>query len=180
MKKGISAEAIEQKIFLIRGHKVMLDKDLAVLYGVPTKRLNEQVRRNIRRFPSDFMFQLTITEAQISRPQFAALKQGQNIKYLPFAFTEQGIAMLSSALNSERAIQVNIAIMRAFVKFRKILAAHKELAHKLKELEHKIEKHDVEIQAIFEAIRQLMEPPPVPEKPPIGFHPHGGKHVGKN
>jgi len=172
MKKSILVNMIEQKIFLIRGHKVMLDKDLAVLYGVSTKRLNEQVRRNIKRFPNDFMLQLTITEAQISRSQIATLKQGQNIKYLPLAFTEQGIAMLSSVLNSERAIQVNIAIMRAFVKLRQILAAHKELAHKLKELENKIEKHDSEIQVIFEAIRQLMEPPPMPEKPPIGFHPH--------
>ena len=171
MSELILQEAVENKIFLLRGHKVMLDRDLARLYGVSTKRLNEQLKRNIRRFPADFMFQLTIEEAIFSRSQFATLKQGQNIKYLPYAFTEQGVAMLSSVLNSERAIQVNIAIMRAFVKLRGILATHKELAHKLEELEGKIEKHDMEIQAIFEAIRQLMEPPPVPPKPRIGFHP---------
>ena len=170
MGELVLQEAVENKIFMIRGHKVMLDRDLARLYGVPTKRLNEQIRRNIRRFPEDFMFRLTIAEAISSRSQIATLKQGQNIKYLPHAFTEQGVAMLSSVLNSERAIQVNIAIMRAFVKLRCILATHKELAHKLEELEGKIERHDSEIQAIFEAIRQLMEPPPVPPKPRIGFH----------
>jgi phage regulator Rha-like protein len=170
MKGLISHEAVENRIFYIRGKRVILDKDLASLYGVPTKRLNEQVRRNIKRFPSDFMFQLTITEAQISRSQFATSSWGGR-RYLPYAFTEQGIAMLSSVLNSERAIQVNIAIMRAFVKLRQILATHTELAYKLKELEHKIEKHDAEIQAIFEAIRQLMEPPPEKPKPRIGFHP---------
>jgi len=145
----------------------MLDVDLARLYGVPTKRLNEQVRRNIKRFPEDFMFQLTKNEYQnfksqflISslRSQFATSNRGGR-RYLPYAFTEQGVAMLSSVLKSERAIQVNIAIMRAFVKLREILSTHKELAHKLNELERKIEKHDAEIQAIFEAIRQLMKPP---------------------
>jgi phage regulator Rha-like protein len=166
----IPQEMIEQRIFLIRGHKVMLGKDLAVLYGVATKRLNEQVKRNIKRFPKDFMFQLTLPEARFSRSQIAALKQGQNIKYLPYVFTEQGVAMLSSVLNSERAIQVNIAIMRAFVKLRQILSTHKELAYKLKELESKIEKHDTEIQAIFEAIRQLTAIEEKP-KPRIGFHP---------
>jgi len=175
MGELVLQEAVENKIFLIRGHKVMIDRDLARLYGVSTKRLNEQIRRNIRRFPSDFMFQLTLEEAVSLRSQIATLKtngsnRGKHRKYLPYAFTEQGVAMLSSVLNSERAIQVNIAIMRAFVKLRHILATHKELAHKLEELEGKIERHDSEIQAIFEAIRQLMEPPPVPPKPRIGFH----------
>lgn len=190
MDKLIPLGQIENKIFLIRGHKVMVDKDLAKLYGVSTKRLNEQVRRNMRRFPEDFMFRLTkeeILRFQIGTPclrsQFATLnepidtqgvtdsKRGKHLKYMPYVFTEQGVAMLSSILNSERAIQVNIAIMRAFVKLRQILFANKELAHKLKELEGKIEKHDTEIQAIFEAIRQLMAPLPEPPKRRIGFHP---------
>jgi phage regulator Rha-like protein len=174
MKNLISQEAIEQKIFMIRGHKVMIDKELARLYGVSTKRLNEQVKRNIKRFPEDFMFQLTWNEVKSLRSHFATLKQGQHIKYRMSAFTEQGVAMLSTVLNSERAIQVNIAIMRAFVKLRRILSTHKELAHKLNELERHIEKHDTEIQAIFEAIRQLMEPLPVKERKIIGFQPSPG------
>lgn len=169
-KQLIPQERIEQKIFLIRGEKVMLDKDLAELYGVPTKRLNEQVRRNIRRFPSDFMLQLTKEEADSLRSHFATLKRGKHFKYLPYAFTEQGVAMLSSVLNSERAIDVNIAIMRAFVKLRQILSTHKELAYKLRELEGRIGYHDVEIQNIFKAIRQLMDKPKKPKRL-IGFHP---------
>jgi SpoVK/Ycf46/Vps4 family AAA+-type ATPase len=161
----------------------MVDKDLALLYGVKPKPLNQAVKRNISRFPSDFMFQLTSEEARSLRSQIVTLNEpieGQRVtnsrrglhdKYLPYAFTEQGVAMLSSVINSERAVQVNIAIMRAFVKLREILSTHKELAHKLKELEGKIEKHDGEIRAIFEAIRQLMAPPPVPPKPRIEFHP---------
>ncbi|MDI6752097.1 MAG: ORF6N domain-containing protein [bacterium] len=165
---NVPIERIESKIFLIRGQKVMLDRDLAELYGVPTKRLNEQVKRNIKRFPEDFMFQLTKEEANSLRSHFATLEKGQHFKYLPYVFTEQGVAMLSTVLNSERAIQVNIAIMRAFVKLRQILSTHKELAHKLVELERKIEKHDTEIQAVFEAIRQLMTPP-TKEMKKIGF-----------
>ena len=164
MRRIVSHKVIEGKIFMIRGHKMMLDKDLAELYGVPTKRLNEQVKRNIKRFPWDFMFQLTKKEslmfqieASSLRSQFATSKRGGR-RYLPYVFTEQGVAMLSSVLNSKRAIQVNIAIMRVFVKLREILSAHKELAHKLSQLERKIEKHDAEIQGIFEAIRQLMKP----------------------
>jgi len=165
----IPEEVIERKILMIRGHKVMLDRDLAELYGVSTKRLNEQVKRNIKRFPEDFMFRLTWKEAESSRSQIATLKKGENIKYLPYAFTEQGVAMLSSVLNSERAIQVNIVIMRTFVRLKQILSMNKELAYKLAELEHKIEKHDGDIQAIFEAIRRLMAPPPIKPKPQIGF-----------
>ena len=164
-------ERIERKILLIRGYKVMLDSDLAQLYGVTTKRLNEQVRRNIKRFPDDFMFQLTKKEYDSLRSHFATSKERRGgRRYLPYSFTEQGVAMLSSVLNSERAIQVNIAIMRVFVKIRKILSTHKELAYKLSQLERKIEKHDEEIQAIFEAIRQLMIPPEK-SKRQIGFHP---------
>ena len=147
----------------------MLDKNLAELYEVSTKRLNEQVRRNISRFPADFMFQLTKDESSSLRSQIATLKRGGHRKYLPYVFTEQGVAMLSSVLNSERAIQVNIAIMRAFVKLRQMLSTNKELAHKLAQLEHRIEKHDTEIHAIFEAIRQLMKPPDKPKRS-IGFH----------
>jgi len=164
----VPQELIEQKIYLIRGQKVMLDKDLAKLYGVPTKRLNEQVRRNLKRFPSDFAFLLTKQEAMVLRSQFATSRWGGQ-RYLPYVFTEQGVAMLSTVLKSEKAIQVNIAIMRAFVKLRYILSTNKELAYKLKELEQKIEKHDTEIQGIFEAIRQLMAPPDKPKRR-IGFH----------
>ena len=167
MKDIISLETIEQKIFLIRGHKVMIDRDLARLYGVETKYLNRQVSRNIERFPEDFMFSLTRAEI-MNLSQFvisSKLKHAPNV----YAFTEQGIAMLSSVLRSKRAIQVNIAIMRAFVKLRKILSTHKELAHKLSQLERKIEKHDVEIKAIFDAIRELMTPPKKPRKR-IGFY----------
>lgn len=139
MKDLIPQEVIERKIYLIRERNVILDKDLAKLYGAPTKRLKEQVKRNIKRFPEDFMFELTMQESEILRSQFATSRWGGE-RYLPYAFTEQGVAMLSSVLNSERAIEVNIAIMRAFVKLRKILSTHKELAHKLNQLERKIEK----------------------------------------
>ncbi|MBI5020846.1 MAG: ORF6N domain-containing protein [Ignavibacteriales bacterium] len=165
----IPIERIEQQIFLIRGQKAMLDSHLALLYGVSTKRLNEQVRRNISRFPEDFMFQLTPEEYIFLRSQIATSKSGSGgRRYLPLAFTEQGVAMLSTVLNSERAIQVNIAIMRAFVKLRQILATHKDLAHKLEELERKFETHDIQIKSVFEAIRQLMTPPEKPKRQ-IGF-----------
>ncbi|MBI3616169.1 MAG: ORF6N domain-containing protein [Candidatus Omnitrophica bacterium] len=167
----ISKERIEHRIFLIRGQKVMLDRDLAELYGVPTKRLNEQVRRNPNRFPPDFMFQLTPEEVNSLRSQIATLKtgRGRHRKYLPYAFTEQGIAMLSSVLNSERAIQVNVTIMRAFVKLRQMLGTHRELAEKLAEQDRRLEGHDVKIRSLFEAIRQLMAPPERSRRR-IGFH----------
>ena len=161
----IPVEQIGKPIFLIRGHKVMLDADLAELYGVTTKRLNEQVRRNISRFPADFMFQLDAQEASALRSQIATSKEGRGgRRYLPYVFSEQGVAMLSSVLNSERAIQVNIAIMRVFVRLREMMATHKELAFKLAELEERLEGHDEQIQNIFEAIRQLMRPPDPPRK----------------
>ncbi|MBU4312515.1 MAG: ORF6N domain-containing protein [Candidatus Omnitrophica bacterium] len=182
MKELVPQERIEQRIFVIRGQKVMLSMHLAALYGVETKVLVQAVKRNIERFPIDFMFQLTWREAtslrsqsvileEKSRSQFVTLKHGQNIKYLPYAFTEQGVAMLSSVLRSKRAIQVNIAIMRAFVKIRLFLSTHKELAKKLEELEKKTAKHDTEIQAIFNAIKQLMTRPKPKRKPQIGFRP---------
>ncbi len=181
MNNLIPQEVIENKIYLIRGHKVMLSPHLAVLYGVEVRVLVQAVKRNIERFPEDFMFQLTWEEAEASRSQIVILddtnrgrsKRGDNIKFLPYAFTEQGVAMLSSVLQSKRAIQVNIAIMRAFVRLKAILVTHKELAHKLNELERKIEKHDEDISSIFEAIRQLMAPPPVKPKVITGFKPVG-------
>jgi phage regulator Rha-like protein len=169
----IPAERIEKSILLIRGHKVMLDNDLAQLYGVTTKRLNEQVRRNLKRFPEDFMIQLTADEADSLRSQFATLKagRGQHRKYLPLAFTEQGVAMLSTVLNSERAIEVNIAIMRAFVRLRQIMSTHKDLAAKLEKLERKLGEHDEHFHVVFDAIRKLMAPPPTAaKKGRIGFH----------
>ncbi|MDP8293027.1 MAG: ORF6N domain-containing protein [Candidatus Orphnella occulta] len=162
-------EVIGQKIYLIRGHKVMIDTDIAQLYDVKTKRLNEQVKRNIRRFPTDFMFQLTKKEKCELVANCDRFKQLKHSTVTPYAFTEQGVAILSSVLNSDRAIQVNIAIMRAFVKLRQVLSTNKALAHKLEQLERKTEKHDTEIQAIFEAIRQLMKPPAQPRRR-IGFH----------
>ena len=169
MKAIVPVEMIEKKILLIRGHKVMLDSDLAVLYGVTTKRLNEQVRRNLRRFPSDFMFQLTSDEAESLRSQSATSKRGGR-RYLPYVFTEQGVAMLSSVINSKRAIEVNILIMRAFVKLREMLATHKDLAKKLEEME---KKYDEQFKVVFEAIYELMKPPE-PKKKQIGFK-AGGK-----
>ena len=171
MNKRTLVAQVERRIYLIRGQKVMLDSDLAKLYGVTTKRLNEQVRRNNSRFPPDFMFQLTAEEAKYLRSQFATLKTGRGIhrKYLPYLFTEQGVAMLSSVLNSDRAIQVNIAIMRVFVNLRRMLVHNKELAAKLAQLERKLEGHDVQIRSLFEAIRQLMAPIE-PTRRGIGFH----------
>lgn len=167
-KELIPQEIVEQKIFLIRNTKVMVDRDLSQLYGVEVKQLKRQVRRNIDRFPNDFMFELSKEEYKSLRSHFGTLKRGEHSKYLPYAFTEHRILMLSSVLNSKRAIHVNIQIMRIFVKLRKILSTHKELAYKLSELERKIEKHDGEIKTIFQAIRQLMAPPEKPKKK-IGF-----------
>lgn len=165
------AERIEKRILFFRGHKVMLDSDLAALYEVPTKVLNQAVKRNAGRFPSDFMFQLTPSEHASLRSQSVTLESGRghHRKYLPHVFTEQGVAMLSSVLSSERAVRVNIEIMRAFVKLRRILSSHRELARKLEELE---KKYDAQFREVFSAIRQLMEPPLVKSKP-MGFRPGG-------
>lgn len=167
---GRAIENIERCILLLRGQKVILDRDLAALYEVETKNLNKAVRRNLARFPGDFMFHLTADEAESLRFQIGTLKRGQHFKYLPLAFTEQGVAMLSSVLNSQRAIQVNIAIMRAFVRLRETLSLHKELADKLADLERKIESHDKGITTLFEAIRKLMTPAPETPRKEIGFH----------
>jgi hypothetical protein len=163
---GLLPEVIERRILLIRGHKVMLDAHLADLYGVETKALKRAVRRNRERFPGDFMFQLTKEEEDILRSQFGTLRWGEHAKYLSYVFTEQGVAMLSSVLHSKRAVQVNIEIMRAFVRLREILATHKDLARKLEELER---KYAEQFRVVFEAIRQLMTPQEPPPKRRIGF-----------
>jgi hypothetical protein len=172
MKELIPVERIERKIYLIRGQKVMLDRDLARLYMVQTKVLNQSVKRKLKRFPNDFMFSLTRQEI-LRMSQFVTSSSNDQIEKIKFSknvnvFTEQGVAMLSSVLNSEQAIQVNIAIMRAFVKLRQILSSHKELASKLNKLEQRVSGHDGEIHSIFEAIRQLMLPPEKPKRK-IGF-----------
>ena len=156
----IIIESIQKKIYLIQRRKVMLDSDLAELYGVSTKVLNQAVKRNVKRSPSDFMFQLKADEYESLRSQIVTLKQGRgrHRKYLPNVFTEQGVAMLSSVLNSEQAIQVNIAIMRVFVHLRKTLLTHKAFARKLSTLEKKIETQDEKIYTVFEAINNLMSP----------------------
>ena len=160
--------SIETHIFMIRGQKVMVDADLADLYRVPTKVFNQAVKRNLKRFPKDFMFRLTAKEMKILRSQIVTSSWGGR-RTLPYAFTEQGVAMLSSVLNSDRAVLVNIAIMRAFVKLREILTTHRELAEKIEDLEKKYRQHDDKIQAVFDAIRELLEPPQVSPKRRIGF-----------
>lgn len=160
-------EIIENKIFLVRGKKVMFDRDLAVLYGVTTGNLNKAVNRNIERFPDDFMFQLTKEEADSLRFQIGiSKKEGRGgRRFLPYAFTENGVAMLSSVLNSERAIYVNIQIMRTFTKLREMLATHKDLKEKVEEME---KRDDYQFKMVFDAIKQLLEPP-VKQKRKVGF-----------
>ena len=168
----IPLEAVQQRILLSRGHKVMLDTDLAELYEVETKRLVEAVKRNIDRFPDDFMFQLSANEFAILKSQSATSSGWGGRRYPPHAFTEQGVAMLSSVLRSPRAAAVNAAIMRTFVQVREMLASHTELARKVKELEQRMAKtdakRDVQISSILDAIRQLMAPPPKKDRP-LGF-----------
>jgi hypothetical protein len=164
--KVIPQEIIQNKIFTIRDKKIMFDKDLATLYGVETKALNQAVKRNIERFPADFMFQLTREEAASLRSRFVTLKRGQHLKYAPYAFTEHGILMLSSVLNSKRAVQVNIQIMRVFTKLRTMMTVHQDLKKKINGMER---KYDHQFKAVFEAIRQLMAPEPDKKKVPIGF-----------
>ena len=166
---AVHTGAIETRILLVRGQKVMLDTDLAALYGVTTKRLNEQVKRNAPRFPEDFVFQLTKGEKQevvAVCDHLAKLKYSAN---LPYAFTEHGAIMAASVLNSERAVKASIYVVRAFVKLREILATHKQLAFKLDELEQKLQRHDRQIIDLVKVIRELMEPPDVSRRKPIGF-----------
>ena len=171
----IPAERIAQAIFVIRGQKVIIDADMAELYEVTTKRFNEQVRRNLERFPQDFMLQLSQEEWDALRSQFATLKtgRGQHRKYLPYAFTEHGAIMAATILNSPRATEVSVYVVRAFVRLREVLASNKELALKLSELESriglKLDSHDQAIAGILNAIRELMRPPEPAKKRPIGF-----------
>ncbi|RLD17769.1 MAG: ORF6N domain-containing protein [Caldiserica bacterium] len=164
MSDIVPVEVIESRIFVVRGQKVMFDKDLAMLYGVETRRLIEQVKRNIKRFPSDFMFQLTKEEFYELRSHFATSKRGGR-RYLPYAFTEQGIAMLSSVLNSERAIMVNIQIMRTFVKMRRMMLSYKDLKMKIERLER---KYDRKFKIVFDVLKKVLEPE-IKEKRRIGF-----------
>jgi hypothetical protein len=160
-------ETIINQIFFVRSQKVMLDSHLAILYGVETKVFNQAVKRNIRRFPKDFMFRLTKREMQNLRSQFVTSSWG-GIRYLPHAFTESGVAMLSSILNSERAITVNIQIIRIFTKLRKMLLTHKDILLQLERLEKRVSKNSGDIQLIFSALKRLLTPPPIPRKR-IGF-----------
>ena len=167
MKDLIPTERIEQVILLVRGQKVILDDDLSRLYGVTTKRLNEQIKRNLKRFPVDFMFKLNLQEVRDLRSQNATLKsgRGQHRKYLPYAFTEHGAIMAANVLNSQRAIEVSVYVVRAFVKLREMIASNKELAKRLDELE---KKYDSQFKVVFDAIRELMTPTdPKPRR--IGF-----------
>jgi hypothetical protein len=168
------AQDITRAILVLRRQRVLLDAELAALYGVTTKRFNEQVRRNRERFPDDFMFQLTAEESDSLRSQFATLKsgRGQHRKYLPYAFTEHGAIMAASILNSPRAIEMNVFVVRAFVKLRELLSSNRELARRFEQLEARLDKrlteHDVSIAAILSAIRELMNPP-APKRRAIGF-----------
>jgi hypothetical protein len=182
----VPAERIQSRILVLRGQRVLLDADLAAIYEVPTKRLNEQVKRNLDRFPEDFMFQLTKEEVELvlrSRSQFATLnggedsrsqtatsKRGQNIKYLPYAFTEHGAVQLSNILRSPRAIEMGIAVVRAFVQLRALMTDHKTLRAKLAELDARVGAHDEQLAAIVEAIRQLAVPVEPANGRKIGYH----------
>jgi len=174
MRKSIAPEHIASAILILRGQRVLHDSELAALYGVSTSRFNEQVRRNRKRFPADFMFQLTAEETSSLRSQFATLKtgRGQHRKYAPYVFTEHGAIMAATILNSPRAIEMSVYVVRAFVQLREMLASNKELARRFAQLEIRLYKkltiHDEAIAAILAAIRQLMHPP-VPKRRPIGF-----------
>ena len=166
----IPDELVINKIYLIRGQKVMVDRDLAKLYGVPTKAFNQAVKRNAERFPGDFMFRLTKKEWESLRSQIVTLEigRGKYPKYLPYVFTEQGVAMLSSVLNSETAIRVNIQIIRVFTKMRELLLTHKDILLQLQKIEKKLTGHDQDIQLIFQYLKQLLNPPQLPRNK-IGF-----------
>lgn len=162
-------DSIEGKIYAVRGQRIMLDSDLADLYGVTTKRLNEQVKRNRARFPIDFMFRLTVDEMESLRSQIATSNEGRGgRRYPPYAFTEHGTVMLASVLNSQRAVEASIFVVRAFVRMRQILSVHKEFARKLAELERRLTGHDEDIKSLFKAIRQLISQPDQPKRQ-IGF-----------
>jgi hypothetical protein len=165
----IPIERIEGRILMIRGQRVILDADLATLYGVTTKRLNEQVKRNSERFPGDFMFRLTSVESDVLRSQIATSKGRGGRRHRPYAFTEHGTIMAANVLNSPKAAKVSVFVVRAFVKLREMLSTHRELAHKLEQLERKLQDHDGEILSLINAVRQLMDEPESPAKPRIGY-----------
>ena len=165
---AIPDETVISKIFIVRGKKVMIDTDLAELYGVPTKRLNEQVKRNMKRFPEDFMFQLTQEEKQGLIESYTHLNKLKYSPNLPFAFTEHGAVMLASVLNSERAIEVNVQIVRIFTRMREMLLTHKDILLKLEKLERKAVQHDGDIKLIFKYLKELLDPPTEPMRK-IGF-----------
>ena len=168
----IPLEVIENKIFILRGHRLMLDRDLAALF-VETKVLNQAVKRNLERFPPDFLFKLTPKEAKTvlsSRSQIVTLKQGQNIKYAPYAFTEHGVVMLANVLKSPVAVRASIQVVRAFVHLRQLIAANDDLARKIKALEKKVGKHDDDLEAVLSALKEILEPPPEhPARRRFGF-----------
>jgi phage regulator Rha-like protein len=169
-KPGIAlAKKAESKIQILHGHRVILDADLAALYGVSVKRLNEQVKRNAKRFPSDFLFRLSAEQGKILRSQIATsnIRRGGR-RYLPYAFTEHGAVMAATVLNSKRAVDMSIFVVRAFIKMREALAANQEIVSKLKEIEQRLESHDVDLQELVAAVRELMIPPP-PNSRRIGF-----------
>lgn len=175
----VPADTVASRILTIRGQKVILDSDLAAIYGVTTKRLNEQAKRNAQRFPSDFSFRLTAGEAEIaarSRSQIATLKRGQNIKFLPYAFTENGAVMAANVLNSPQAVRMSVFVVRAFVQMRELLSGSKELAVELKKLEAKLsarlDGHEVAIVEVLRRIMELLDPPPAPpvQEKSMGFH----------
>lgn len=172
-KLTASVEQIESRIFIIRGQKVMLDADLAELYGVEIRALNQAVKRNAERFPEDFMLQLTSEEFAALRSQIVILKngRGQHRKYMPYAFTEHGALMLGNVLKSGRAVEVSLMVVRAFVHLRELVSGHKELSQKLNLLERKVGAHDTAIAELINAIRQLMSPAEIKKKRPIGFAP---------
>ena len=169
MAKMVLLEQVEHKILLIRGQRVMLDVDLALLYGIPTKALNQAVKRNEGRFPLDFMFQLTREEKTEVVTICDHLRNIRFASTLPYAFTEHGAIMLASALNSPRAVEMSVYVVRAFVRFRHVLARHRGLMEKLMELEKRVETHDQKIRGLFDAIREYMAPPRAPQRR-IGFH----------
>lgn len=168
-KELISEAVVEQRIFLIRGKKVMINRDLAELYDVETKYLNRQVRRNKERFPEEFMFQLMPNERDELVTNWHRFESMKHSSVLPYVFIEHGVAMLASVLNNGIAVKISITIIKTFVKLQALLPTHKELNYKLAELERKVEKHDENIHVIFEAIRKLMAPPPIKPKPQTGF-----------
>jgi hypothetical protein len=175
MSLALPKETIDTRIVVLRGCRVMLDADLAALYHVETKALVRAVKRNVARFPSDFMLRLSEDEFQNLRYRFGTSSSWGGRRHLPFAFTEQGVAMLSSVLKSSRAVQVNIEIMRAFVRLRRLTIAHEDLTRRVDDLEKKHDRHDVQLKAVFDAIRALMTPPETPKRR-IGFHARTNGH----